>query len=85
MGDLIAAVLSARSPVGNEPEAGVLSAVIAQTATECHTGYLGCGRKPKRVERVKDEAREWFCSGVFEGYCNLLGLDPDWVRGALFV
>lgn len=85
MHDLMVEALSERSPIGNEPESILLIAVIAQAGTERHTGYLGCGRKPKRVERAKAKAREWFSSQTFEGYCKLLGLDPDWVRWALFV
>lgn len=61
-----------------------LAIAILRDAIECYREHAGCPTSPSRQLFVDAEAwitsrdREYCFS--FENVCDLLGMDPDWIR-----
>lgn len=66
-----------------DPERALMIAVLEEAA-RCFTNYGGATDRKLRV--LHEEAREWFASDdrshlyAFENVCDVLGIDPAWMR-----
>ncbi len=70
-----------------EPERMLMIAVLEEAA-RCLTNYCTTTDRKQRI--LYEEARDWFASEdrshlyAFENVCDVLGIDPAWLRRRIF-
>lgn len=70
-----------------DPERSLMIAVLEE-ASRCFLNYCASTDRKQRV--LHEEACEWFRSAkqdhlyAFENVCNVLGIDPGWLRRRMF-
>ena len=75
-----------QSSVVHTPEVKLMLAVL-KDAIDCYLKYVSA--KQRRARKLSNEAEEWFFSNEddwlysFQSVCDILKLDPDYIRGAL--
>jgi hypothetical protein len=75
-----------QSSLAHTPEVKLMLAVL-KDAIDCYLKYVSV--KQRRARKLSDEAQQWFFSNEddwlynFESVCDILNLDPDYIRRAL--